>query len=118
MTNHFMNESLQMILLQSGAANPLAQFGPLILIVVVFYFFFIRPQSKRQKEQKSFADNLQKGDEVVTSSGLYGKINKIDGDVITLQVDTKTFIRFTRSAISKELTEGAKDTTTDDNAKN
>jgi len=76
-----------------------------LLIVATFYFFIIRPQSKARKDQEAFSDALSKGMDVVTTSGIHGKINKIDGDIIQVQVDTKTFIRFTRSAISRELTE-------------
>ncbi len=93
-----------MIFLQAQP-NPIMQFLPLIAIVFVFYFFFMRPQQKKQKQQAQFLENLNKGDEVSTGSGLIGKINKIDGQIITLQVDQKTFIRVLKSAISKEMTE-------------
>lgn len=76
-----------------------------LMILVVFYFFLIRPQQKQRKEQDQFLGELEKGDEVVTSSGMLGRVNKIDDNIITLQVDTKTFIKVTRNAISKELTE-------------
>ena len=78
-----------------------------LMIIAVFYFFLVRPQNKIRKEQEQFLDQLEKGDEVVTGSGIFGRVNKIDGNIITLQVDTKTFIRVTKSAISKELTEQA-----------
>ncbi len=78
---------------------------PLFLIIIVFYFFIMRPQNKRQKEQTQFLSELEKGDEVITASGMYGRVNKIEGNVITLQVDTKTFIRVTRGAISKDMTD-------------
>lgn len=81
------------------------QFAPLLMILVVFYFFMIRPQMTKQKEQTAFADSLEKGKEVVTASGIIGKINKIDGGVITLEVANGTFIRVVKSAISKEMTE-------------
>jgi len=74
-------------------------------MILIFYFFLIRPQSKRQKEQKSFQEELQKGDEVVTGSGMIGRINKLEDDIVTLDVGNKTYIRVTRSAISKEMTE-------------
>jgi len=76
-----------------------------ILIVGVFYFFIIRPQSKMRKDQETFTNNLEKGTEVVTSSGIIGRINKVEENIVTLQVDTKTFIRITKGAISKEMTE-------------
>ncbi len=78
---------------------------PLLLILVVFYFFIIRPQNKRQKEQDNFLDNLEKGDEVATNSGMIGRINKIEDHIITLQVDTKTFIKVLKSSLSKEMTD-------------
>lgn len=65
----------------------------------------MRPATKKQSEQKSFTDELSKGDEVVTSSGIIARINKIEDNVVHLQVDQKTFIKVVRAAISKEMTE-------------
>ncbi|MDH3650031.1 MAG: preprotein translocase subunit YajC [Saprospiraceae bacterium] len=93
-----------MILLQTQG-NPIMSFLPLIGIVLVFYFFFIRPQQKKQKTQSKFVEDLNKGDEVVTSSGIIGKINKIDENVVTLQIDQKTFIKVLKSSVSKEMTD-------------
>ena len=95
-----------MLFLQAGGgANAFVQFAPLLMILVVFYFFMIRPQMKKQKDQQSFADTLEKGKEVVTASGIIAKINKIEGGVVTLEVANGTFIRVVKSAISKEMTE-------------
>lgn len=94
-----------MIFLQAGGMATVMQFAPLAMILVVFYFFMIRPQMKRQKEQSAFAESLEKGKEVVTASGMIGKINKIDGQVVTLEVANNTFIRVTKASISKEMTE-------------
>ncbi len=93
-----------MLLLQAGNAGMynLIFIGAMILI---FWLFLIRPQQKRQKEQKTFMDSLQKGDEVVTASGIIGRINKIEDNIITLEVAAKTYIRVARSAISKEMTD-------------
>ena len=57
-----------------------AQFVPLILIFVIFYFFLIRPQQKKVKEHKGMVMSLKRGDEVITSGGIVGKIEKILGD--------------------------------------
>jgi len=95
-------------LLLQAAGEPgggLPTFIMLMSILVIFYFFMIRPQQKKQKEQVGFMDSLQRGSEVVTASGIIGKINKIEGNVVTLEVGTKTYIRMTRSAISREMTE-------------
>lgn len=87
-----------------ASGNPIMQFLPLMLIMVVFYFFFIRPQARKQKDQGNFVKELEKGDEVVTSSGLIGRISKIEGNVVQLQLDQKTFVKILRSAISNEMT--------------
>ncbi|MGA1583243.1 MAG: preprotein translocase subunit YajC [Saprospiraceae bacterium] len=76
-----------------------------LLILAVFYFFLIRPQVKKQKDQTRFADGLERGDEVVTNSGIVGKIHKLDDQTLTLVTDGKTTLQMTRSAVSKEMTE-------------
>lgn len=77
-------------------------------ILLVFYFFIIRPQAKKQKEQTKFINSLEKGKDVVTASGIIGKINKIEDDIVYLQIDPKVFIKIVKSAISKEMTESLK----------
>lgn len=81
--------------------NPLI----LILAMVVFYFLLYRPQQQKAKEQSKFMDGLQKGDDIVTASGIIGRISRIEGNIVTLQVDQKNYIRVTKSAISKEMTD-------------
>ena len=97
--------TISTLLLQ--AASPSAGLGNIIFLVgfiLVTWLFFFRPQAKRQREQGDFMKNLAKGDEVVTSSGIIGKINKIDDKSVTLEVG-KTFLQFTKNAISKEMTD-------------
>lgn len=97
---------MEYIFLQSGGIGDIiGGTWPLILIIAVFYFFIIRPQQKKQKEQSKFVTSLEKGMQVVTASGMIGKINKIEDNIVTLQVDSKTFIQITKSSISKEMTE-------------
>jgi len=96
--------NFSIVLLQAESGGGMIQmlfFGAMLLI---FWMFMIRPQAKRQREQDSFVKNLEKGDQVVTASGIIGKVNKVDGNTITLEVG-KTFIPFTRTAISKEMTD-------------
>ena len=93
------------IFLQAQAPNIFVTMWPLLLIFVVFYFFILRPQSKRQKEQTAFMNNMQKGDEVVTASGILGQINKIEDEIVTLEIAGKTYIRITKNSVSKEMTE-------------
>ncbi len=69
-----------------GPAAMLQSFLPLILIFVIFYFLLIRPQSKKAKEHKQMLEDLKKGDKVMTSGGIYGLIEDIDGDNVTLKI--------------------------------
>lgn len=94
-----------MFLLQAGASEGIMQMVIFGGIILVFYLFFIRPQAKKQKEQGNFVSEMKKGDEVVTGSGIIGRINKIDGNIVHLQTDQKTFLKVLKSSISKELTD-------------
>ena len=86
-------------------ANPLMTFLPLILIVVVFYFFMIRPQIKRQKETRKFRESLSKGDNVVTTGGIYGKIVEIKETTVILQIDKEVKIKVDKNAIIKDMSD-------------
>ncbi|HMX38782.1 MAG TPA: preprotein translocase subunit YajC [Saprospiraceae bacterium] len=94
------------LLFQAPAGGPSSMLGMLFpfLIVLVFYFFLIRPQVKRQKDQQKFIDSLREGMEVVTSAGIIGRVTKIEGNVVRLMVDEKTFMRVAKSSIQGEYT--------------
>ena len=78
---------------------------PMILIIVVFYFFMIRPQMKRQKELQKFRSSLQKGDKVVTTGGLYGKIDEIKDNIIVLEIAPNIKVRIDKSVVLKDITD-------------
>lgn len=90
------------ILLQLPGMGALGQFLPLVLIIVVFYFFMIRPQIKKQKDQKKYVEELKKGDKVVTSSGIHGKIVEVGDITVLIEVDNNVKMKFDKSAISLE----------------
>ena len=74
-------------------------------MIVVFYFFMIRPQAKKAKQQKSFINDLQKGDKIVTIAGIHGKVNKVNDDnTLEMEVSPGSYIKIERSAISMEWT--------------
>ncbi len=75
------------------------------LMFVVLYFFMIRPQQKRQKELRKFRENLQKGDKVVTSGGIYGTIVEIKETYALVEVDQNVKLRFDKSTILKDMTD-------------
>ncbi|MFZ5432029.1 MAG: preprotein translocase subunit YajC [Bacteroidota bacterium] len=89
---------------QEGA-NPLMTFMPLLIIIVIFYFFMIRPQVKRQKELRVFRDSLGKGDKVVTTGGIYGKIVEVKDNVVVMQIDDNVNIRVDKAAIIKDMSD-------------
>lgn len=87
---------------QGEDANPITTFLPLVLIIVVFYFFMIRPQVKKQKELKNFRDALAKGDKVITTGGIYGKITSINENIINMEISKDVIIKIDKSAVLKD----------------
>jgi preprotein translocase subunit YajC len=72
----------------------------LVLIFAIFYFLMIRPQRKRQKEQRELMAGLQKGDRVITAGGIYGQIESLSEDSAVLKVESGATIRVARSSIA------------------
>lgn len=90
---------LNFVLLQVSSSS-LMNFLPMILIVVVFYFFMIRPQMKKAKDHKKFVSEMKKGDKVVTTAGIHGKIVDMNETTIVLETEGGGKIRFDKSAVS------------------
>jgi preprotein translocase subunit YajC len=90
------------ILLQAGGGLGYQQLIMFGLIAVVFYFFMIRPQMKKQKDQKKYVDELKKGDKVVTTAGIHGKIYEIADTTFLIETEGGGRIRFDKSAVSLE----------------
>ena len=92
------------ILLQAGAGGlgSYSSFVPLLLIIVVFYFFMIRPQVKKQKDQKKYVGELKKGDKVITTAGIHGRIADVSEATFLVETEGGHKIRFEKSAISLE----------------
>ena len=81
------------------------QFLPFVLIIVVFYFFMIRPQMKRQKELRKYRESLKKGDKVITTGGMYGKVSEVKDDRIVLEVAEGVKLEFDKSAIVMDMSD-------------
>ncbi|WP_318664419.1 preprotein translocase subunit YajC [Treponema sp.] len=93
--------------LQSGT-NGGSLTGSLVMIglmIVIFYFFLIRPQKKQEKETKRMIDALKKGDKIVTIGGIYGTVFSVKDSTVVVKVDDSTKIEFTKTAISRVVTE-------------
>lgn len=80
----------------------IGQFLPMLLIIVVFYFFMIRPQMKKAKDHKKYVEELKKGDKVITTSGIHGKIVELNDTTFLVEVESGTKIRFEKSSVSLE----------------
>lgn len=85
----------------------LTSFLPFIVMFGVLYFVMIRPQMKRQKEQKAMVDALAKGDEAVTAGGILGKVTKVGDAYVTLEIANGTEVIFQKNAITMVLPKGS-----------
>ena len=82
----------------------ISQFIPLILIFIIFYFFLIRPQQKRVKDHKTMVDALKRGDEVITSGGIIGTVERVmEDDRIEVLISENTKVQIIRSTITSLL---------------
>jgi len=90
---------------KSGSSGTLIMMG---LMILVFWMFMIRPQAKKAKQQKSFVNDMQKGDKIVTIAGIHGTINKVNDDgTIMLEVSPGSYIKVEKSSVSMEWTNNA-----------
>ena len=87
----------------SSGISTMIMFGSIILI---FYFMIYRPQRKRQKEREMLVTSMSKGDKVILSGGMHGKIASIEDTSILVEVDDNTKIRFEKSAVTQVVPKG------------
>ncbi len=89
---------------QGGAggqgAGGFSSFIPIILMFAIFYFLLIRPQQKKQKDHRTMIGNLKKGDQIITTGGLYGRITGISDTTITLEIAEKVRVKVNRSNVT------------------
>jgi preprotein translocase subunit YajC len=90
----------------AAAPNPLVSFLPLIILFGIFYFMLIRPQMKRSKEQRAMIAALAKGDEVLTSGGVLGRIEDIAEQFVMLEIASGVSIKLQKQAITAVLPKG------------
>ena len=88
---------------QSGQTGGFGALVPLILMFAIFYFLLIRPQQKKQKLHRQMIDTLKKGNRVITSGGLYGRITGISDTVVTLEISEKVRVKVARANIASSV---------------
>lgn len=87
-----------------GASSAFSSFVPLILIFAIMYFLMIRPQQKKAKQHKAMIDSLRRGDQVVTSGGVLGKVSKVSDDgIVEIEIAEGVKVRVMRAAIAQVL---------------
>lgn len=85
-----------------GGSDTWMSLLPLFLILIVFYFFFIRPQTKKNKEQKKFREALKKGDKVVTIGGIHAKVAEVKDTTVIIEVGNQIKMTVEKSAIAMD----------------
>jgi len=93
-----------------NSGSPLGFLLPMLVIGVAMYFLLIRPQRKRQRAAASLQQSIEIGDEVMTTSGVYGFITGFEGDIAWLEIDDNVQIRIARAAVQRRVDTAAGDT--------
>ncbi|ASB50871.1 preprotein translocase subunit YajC [Alkalitalea saponilacus] len=93
---------------QADAPNPLMSLLPFLLIIVVFYFFMIRPQMKRQKELRKYREALKKGDKIITTGGIYGRVTEVKDSQIIMEIADDVKIRIDKSAVIMDMSDAVR----------
>ena len=86
----------------AGQGNALVTFLPLILVFVVFYFFMIRPQMKKQKEMNNYRNSLKRGDKVITTGGIYGRVHEVKDNYVMIDAGGDIKLKVDKSALLKD----------------
>lgn len=105
----FISEASAQTATAAAAESPFGSFTtmlPLVLMFVVLYFVMIRPQMRRQKEHKTMIEALGKGDEVVTSGGMLGKVSKMGETFLSVEIANGVEIQVQRSAVVQVMPKG------------
>ena len=83
-----------------GQGNPLMGIAPLLIMFVIFYFLLIRPQQKKAKQHRELLGGLRRGDRIITGGGLYGRIEEVNGDELTINLGNDQMVKVNRNFVS------------------
>ncbi|GAO28963.1 preprotein translocase subunit YajC [Geofilum rubicundum JCM 15548] len=81
---------------------------PFLLIIVVFYFFMIRPQMKRQKELRKYREGLKKGDKIITTGGIYGRVVEVKDAQVIMEIADEVKIKIDKSAVIMDMSDAVR----------
>ncbi len=89
-----------------GPFGSLMSIAPLVLLFVIFYFLLIRPQQKKAKEHKQMLSEVQKGDNVITNSGIYGRVISVQDETVTVEIAENVKVKIAKEAIAVRKPQG------------
>lgn len=89
-----------------GPFGSLMSIAPLVLLFVIFYFLLIRPQQKKAKEHKQMLSEVQKGDNVITNSGIYGRVISVQDETVTVEIAENVKVKIAKDAIAVRKPQG------------
>jgi preprotein translocase subunit YajC len=99
---------LNQVILMAGAGGKdgggIMSFLPIVVIFVIFYFFMIRPQMKKQKDQKKYMEEIKKGDKIITIGGIHGKIAEVNDTTFIIEVEGGVRLKIQKTAVSMDST--------------
>lgn len=84
----------------AGGLSGLLSIAPLIVLVVIFYFLLIRPQQKKAKEHKQMISTIQKGDNIITTGGIYGRVTAVSDDAFTVEIADNVRVKIAKDAVA------------------
>jgi preprotein translocase subunit YajC len=87
-------------------ASGLMSMAPLIILFVIFYFLLIRPQQKRAKEHKEMLSKVAKGDNIITTGGIHGRVTSVNEDTLTVEIAENTRIKISKDSITARKAQG------------
>ena len=96
-------QALSILAATTKSSNPLGLFVPMLLIGAAMYFLMIRPQRRKMRAQAALQSQIEVGDEVMTTSGVYGFVTLIDGDIAWLEIDDNVKIRIASQALQRKV---------------
>lgn len=90
-----------------GGSSPLIAILPFVLIFVFFYLLILRPQQKQNRQREEMLSNLKRGDDVITSGGIYGKIVNLDDDILTVEIAKGINVKMSKAGVTGKIDQKA-----------
>ncbi len=102
--NHYLLTAATDVAAEGSVMDSILSFAPIVIVLIVFYFMLIRPQQKKDKEERKMRENLEIGDEIVTAGGIIGRVVSIKEDTIVIETGSdRSKVRLAKWAVSQNI---------------